>query len=215
MQHISELTTQRPQGSPELVQPEPQPERVMDKLWMRMAKIYGHRWTASFGDSDDGTWAKGLRGLTGEQIALGLSRCVERGEAWPPTLPEFRALCTPSLADLGLPSVRDAYRDAVFRTPKFGETERPWLHPAVRVAAHEAGIFELHHLPESKSFPIFERAYEVVCRRVVAGEVFDAPVPKAIPEIPKPADPATVSASIAAMRSALSRSDAPCDVEVS
>lgn len=62
--------------------------------------MYGHRWTSNYGSEDDGTWRKGLAGLTPEQIGLGLVKCLERRPApgeedWPPTLTEFRAMCLP------------------------------------------------------------------------------------------------------------------------
>lgn len=207
MQHVSKLTTVRPLASPGHAPPAndaPQSTNTMGRLWVRMVKIYGHRWTSSFGESDDGTWAHGLRGLTAEQIALGLSRCVERGEAWPPTLPEFRALCTPTPADLGLPTVERAYRDAVFHT-----AGQPWLHPAVAVAAREVGVFDLQRLPGDKARALFERAYEIVCRRARAGEVLDAPIQKAIPVVEKPANPAVGAAAISAIRSMLGSSGCP------
>jgi hypothetical protein len=69
-----------------------------------MAEIYGHRWTASFGANPDpdgaaGTWAKGLAGITGAQLADGLKACITNSDPWPPTLPEFRAMC------VGVPSL--------------------------------------------------------------------------------------------------------------
>lgn len=61
-----------------------------------MTAIYGHRWVSSYGADDDGdTWLRGLQGVTGAEIAAGLETCCSRGEAWPPSLPEFRALCRP------------------------------------------------------------------------------------------------------------------------
>lgn len=62
--------------------------------------MYGHRWTSNYGNEDDGTWRKGLAGLTPEQIGLGLAKCLERRPApgeedWPPTLTEFRAMSLP------------------------------------------------------------------------------------------------------------------------
>ena len=39
------------------------------------------------------TWASALRDLTGEQIAEGLRAYVDLGEAWPPSVPEFKAMC--------------------------------------------------------------------------------------------------------------------------
>lgn len=75
----------------------------MGTLWTRMGEIYGHRWISAYGEYGDGerasstveTWRKGLTGVTPEQIARGLKTCLERGADWPPTLPEFRAMCKP------------------------------------------------------------------------------------------------------------------------
>lgn len=64
------------------------------RLWQRMAAIYGHKWVSSYGpDDSDDTWLRGLGGITPHEVAAGLSACVERADPWPPTLPQFRALC--------------------------------------------------------------------------------------------------------------------------
>lgn len=73
-------------------------------LWVRMAEIYGHRWNTAYGSDPDpegaaGTWAKGLAGVTPAQLADGLKACITSSDPWPPTLPEFRAMC------LGIPSL--------------------------------------------------------------------------------------------------------------
>lgn len=61
-----------------------------------MAEIYGHKWTSAYGDSDaDGTWAKGLADMSNADLKQGFLACIQRGDAWPPSLPEFRALCKP------------------------------------------------------------------------------------------------------------------------
>tara|TARA_R110001592_G_scaffold187861_1_gene432774 strand:+ start:70 stop:504 length:435 start_codon:yes stop_codon:yes gene_type:complete len=74
-----------------------QPERVIDRFWLRMTQIYGHKWSSSFGEGDhDNTWAKGLADLTVDELKKGFIACVKSGEAWPPTLPEFRRLCRPA-----------------------------------------------------------------------------------------------------------------------
>lgn len=74
-----------------------------------MAEIYGHRWTSAFGETADDagageTWAKGLAGITPEQLRDGLLACVVSADPWPPTLPEFRARCLgiPPLAQVRL-----------------------------------------------------------------------------------------------------------------
>lgn len=61
-----------------------------------MTRMYGHRWTSNYGERDDGTWARGLRGITAEQLGKGIQRILEpsaTADGWPPTLPEFRAMC--------------------------------------------------------------------------------------------------------------------------
>ncbi|WP_372380279.1 hypothetical protein [Xanthomonas sp. NCPPB 1062] len=71
-----------------------------------MAEIYGTRWTSGFGaDPSTGagsTWAKGLAGVTAQQLGAGLTACIAAADPWPPTLPEFRARClgVPSLAQV-------------------------------------------------------------------------------------------------------------------
>ncbi len=160
-----------------------------------MTRIYGHRWTSSFGETDDGTWAKGLRGLSGDQIALGLSRWVVGGEAWPPTFPEFRAPCILAAEDLGLPS-----RDAAYREAAMADRDHRWSHPAVYAAAQAAGLYELRTLPESKSRPPFERAFEIVTCRALAGEQFDSSVPRALENISMPPQPEVAEAALATMQ---------------
>ncbi|MBX9609717.1 MAG: hypothetical protein K2Y51_26140 [Gammaproteobacteria bacterium] len=61
-----------------------------------MAEIYGHKWTSAYGYEDaDGTWAKGLADMSSDELKAGFIACVTRDDSWPPSLPEFRALCRP------------------------------------------------------------------------------------------------------------------------
>ncbi len=71
-------------------------DRHIRVLWERMAKIYGHKWVSSYGEMDDGTWLTGLGDVTPEQVGAGLEKCRTSAEPWPPTLPEFRAMCLPA-----------------------------------------------------------------------------------------------------------------------
>ena len=68
-------------------------ERDIAELWTKMARIFGHRWTSGFGEADDGTWLAALRGLTPEQLVVGVHACIHGDFDWPPGLPEFRRLC--------------------------------------------------------------------------------------------------------------------------
>ena len=75
---------------------------MMANLWERLTHIYGHRFASAYGSSalsESGeltdvakTWASGLAGVTGEQLAAGLRACIDNPDEWP-TLPMFKALC--------------------------------------------------------------------------------------------------------------------------
>src|SRR4030065_2875387 len=104
MQHVSQLITQPSEKSEQQTSAHDSVRQLTDnqmrRVWERMARMYGHRWTSNYGVEDDGTWRKGLAGLTREQIGAGLVKCLERKPApgeedWPPTLNEFRAMCIP------------------------------------------------------------------------------------------------------------------------
>ena len=74
-------------------------QKAMAKLWLRMAEIYGHRWTSSYGDKPNETWAKALGRFSFEQIRMGLNKMLEKNIEWPPTLTEFIAHCKPEVRD--------------------------------------------------------------------------------------------------------------------
>ena len=97
-----------------------------------------------------------------------------------------------------MPSLDAAYREAAL-----ADRDHRWSHPAVFAAAQAAGLFELRTLPESKSRPLFERAYEIVVRRVLAGEQFDTPIPKGLEKQATPARREVAEVALAAMRVAL------------
>ena len=103
------------------------PPRLIINLWERMAHIYGHKWTSAHGESGiekneltevARTWATGLRGVTGEQIAVGLRACIDRLDDWPPTLPEFKRLCLGKNNPFGLGYTPEVYRDSAVTVDK-------------------------------------------------------------------------------------------------
>jgi hypothetical protein len=75
-----------------------------------------------------------------------------------------------------------------------------WSHPAVYEAAKRIGTFEVRTWPESKSRPLFERAYRAVCDEVLAGAVFEVPKRAAIAHAPRPASRESVAAHIANLK---------------
>jgi len=53
--------------------------------------------TRAYGEGDvAGTWAKLTGDLSGAEVTRGLNALLHSGRGWPPSIPEFRALCRPS-----------------------------------------------------------------------------------------------------------------------
>lgn len=91
LQRASMPPTHRNQTSPPVIASDERTER----LWKRMARIYGYKWSSQYGVEDDGTWSVGLRDLTEDEVFNGLEACMKATGEWPPALPEFRRLCRP------------------------------------------------------------------------------------------------------------------------
>ena len=68
-------------------------KKVMERLWLVMLEIYGHRWESSFGSEPTESWARSLKGISPQQIAKGLDELHESGESWPPSAIEFAKMC--------------------------------------------------------------------------------------------------------------------------
>ena len=82
---------------------------------------YGHKFTTSIDGLESlaiDEWAKGLSGVTGEQIKHGLEAWA--GE-WPPSLPEFKDACTGKsnlLNEYGLNYIPEVYRIPEYKPEK-------------------------------------------------------------------------------------------------
>lgn len=162
---------------------------LLDKLWLKMTEIYGRRWTGSFGVSADQShaWAAALGGLNGQQIAVGLAALTttedEQLRKWPPSAPEFRALCENRNPEaFGLPSEDQAYREACRRAHPAGPAlEDAWSHPAVCHAALETGFHNLATLKAEASRKLFARNYQAACRMVMDGKPLKS-IPLGLPD---------------------------------
>ncbi len=81
--------------------------RLIARVWTRMAEVYGHKWVSQYGECSDSdgnltsaakTWAEGLASLGDQEmqmrlISRGFSKIVESGDEWPPSLPQFLEMC--------------------------------------------------------------------------------------------------------------------------
>lgn len=115
-----------------------------------------------------------------------------------PSIGDFLELCRPSAESLGLPTSAAAYREACANAHPASEQQR-WSHEAVHHAACETGFHELRSLPEERSRAMFERAYAVSVRMLLAGEPLRA-IPKALPESVSVSTPEVGQAALAALR---------------
>jgi len=86
------LQNQRPQSSESA---KPAGLTMMDFLWGRMTEIYGHKWTSNYGTKPTDVWSKQLSALSRDDLKRGVTVCMTNGEPWPPSLPEFLAMCRP------------------------------------------------------------------------------------------------------------------------
>ena len=118
----------------------PLPAAWVSKLIAKMQVMYGAKFTQQWAGIPpevlQAEWALELAGFTGPELARGLAACRKR--TFPPTLPEFMALCRPPIdADV-------AFHEAVrgLNARKAGERGE-WSHPAIFHAALEVGQFDI------------------------------------------------------------------------
>lgn len=147
-----------------------------------MGEIYGAAWVRQFGhvgESAFETWCRGLSDLSEDEIRRGTTKLLARESRYAPNLNEFRSLCTKDPAELGMPSADQAYIEACKKSGSPASAR--WSHPAVFVTGRNTGWFELRVHPERAMRPVFARNYEIVTRRVLAGEDLDQEIPEALP----------------------------------
>lgn len=131
-------------------------------------------------------WAATLGGLTGQQIAVGLSALAVTKDPqlkkWPPSAPEFRSMCENGAPeDNNLPTAAQAYREAIRNAHPSMAGMATWSSDVVYHAAKEAGFYELNSLPAEASRRLFERNYAIAVRDFLAGKPLAA-MPKALPK---------------------------------
>lgn len=100
-----------------------------------MEDRYGAMWADRYGafprERVKTTWADDLADMTRDELARGVSACRDR--KFPPTLPEFRALCRPAL------DYERAFIEAVEQMRKHERGEGTWSNPAVYWAGAKLG----------------------------------------------------------------------------
>lgn len=137
------------------------------------------------------TWAKGLAGLSPEQLGRGLEACITRTDPWPPVLAQFRALCLgiPDLADVRADMARDGSRRAPFTV----------------LVGRGMDAYRYRMADAREADRMLREAYEAAREAVMRGE----PLPEPLPELaqdtaaPVPATPESARAHLAEIQRAL------------
>lgn len=129
------------------------------------------------GSTEHRFWINALADLGMPEIQNGMRKARDFTGFF--TLPSFRELCRLTPEDFGLPPARSAF-DEVYSS-NYGK--HPMSHPAVYAAMRETGTWEMQRLEEGECFKRFSYYYELICRRVMAGEEFEQyRPPEALPE---------------------------------
>lgn len=143
-------------------------DKVMAKIWQRMAAIYGHKWTSHLGVASDAegklsesakVWKQGLIGVTLDQVKYGFTALVIKHHDWPPSLPEFRKLCV-SGNESKAPSLDEVISTLVLM-PRTGSIAKRYKHPFILAASGSVDMFLLRtaKLVDAKRMvkPVYER----------------------------------------------------------
>ncbi len=156
----------------------PVPLPWVEKLFSKFTAMYGNRFLDMWRGLDmqevKQLWAEQLAGLTGEEIRTGIQALISKD--FPPSLPEFMALCRPKLDALA------AYYEAVK-----GVVERErgevgtWTHPAIFWASVAVGAFDLKSQSYSQIRTRWESALEAELKKGTWAEI-----PAPMPALPAP-----------------------------
>jgi hypothetical protein len=173
MQAISEIVKAlptEPHASPEKATSEKPRNAALRRLWARMASIYGHKWTSAYGEACEDatglltipgdTWARGLTGISEQQIASGLNVALLSAEGWPPSLPEFRAMC------FGVPSLGQV-RHEIMNKQRTAFTAQVWQY---------LDSYAFAHADSERSGRMLSDAYELAKSHVMSGGQLPQPV---------------------------------------
>ena len=145
-------------------------DKVMSKIWARMASIYGHKWSSHLGVVSDAEgrltdaakmWQKGLVGVSLDSLKAGFDALVLDAHAWPPSLPEFRKLC---LARTGsdVPSLDQAMSILVMVASRSGSLAVRYRHPLVLAIAGQVDMFTIRTAKAVDARRLVKPVYEAL-----------------------------------------------------
>ena len=161
---------------------------AVDRVFAEFELVYHNQYTKAFPTLEKLQYAKklwfaNLAHLAPQQIIAAAHRAIRESE-YLPTIRGLLKYCDDELDTHGLPDPRNAYIEACMARPP--QDRANWSHPAVYFAGKASGWFFLANNPEQQTWPVFERNYQLLCRRVRAGEELSLPVPPALADQRQP-----------------------------
>jgi len=126
--------------TPQLSTSEPLPTAWIEKLFERMAALYGSKfadmWRGTDPEQVKALWSQELGKLSREEVTKGAQALMTL--EWPPSLPQFINLCRPKL------DAQKAFVEALNGLVARDRGEvGVWSHPAVFWAAVRVGAFDM------------------------------------------------------------------------
>ncbi|MCY0964823.1 replicative helicase loader/inhibitor [Parathalassolituus penaei] len=163
--------------------PSPQQRDAINQIFALLRYNYHNQFTKAFPDLEAVKTGKRLwLNLLAEYPADVLLKAAERAVkecTWLPNVHEIIVRCDLA-SSLGVPDSWNAYLEACRApTPK---REQRWSHPIVYLAGKASDWFFLANNIEEVAYPVYERNYAILLRRLLAGEALDLPMEKGLPD---------------------------------
>lgn len=167
------------ENSPQLVAK----KEALNQIFELFRFNYHNQFIKAFPDANTLTMAKRLwlRLLDdySDQVIMRAAEKTVKESSWLPSVHDVLKYCDEA-ETLGLPSAYQAYIEAC-RAPS-PKKEYAWTHPIIYFAGAATDWFFLANNPEQSVFPVFKRNYEILLKRLNAGEEITLTIPKALPE---------------------------------
>lgn len=194
--------------------PPDQALKMITDLWGAMIALFGVRWSSQFGETPDATgqWRQTLSGISRQQVAEALNDIRNSGRAWPPTAPEFRAMCL-SAGKEKHPPLEAAYSE-INQLVKSGRKDYGHVSPILYHTINKnLDFYNFKIVEEWKAFKMFEVAYKATLFQIESGEELKRPqAPETMIESAtqrRPETPESVKKGEAVLNDLLSMFDPP------
>ncbi|WP_281647848.1 replication protein P [Parendozoicomonas sp. Alg238-R29] len=128
-------------------------------------------------DASKRVWLQSLKSYPPRRILRAARKAIDTARFFP-DLADIRQLCKLRFGELGLQEPLQAYYEAC--NARNRTRDGLWSHVAVYLAAKETGWSLLEGEPQQVAFPVFERNYNILCERIMAGEDLEAEILKGL-----------------------------------